>query len=546
MRLPAHGGNLRPPAAPHVGRNHEFSPAMSSTDPSTRPHRLPTLSVSEVLSQQHSQKARISSGSEALDKVLGGRGYVRGQVAEIIGPPGSGKTALALQAAANALNDNEKVVWIDTSHPVHLARLSGLLDPTTPTSQITFLRASSLPHLLALIMYPRDTCIPAGTALLVIDNISTPHAASFPPGMEGVSGTGPAAKARKAASVRRFPVMTELITALSRLAATRNMCVIMLQQMTTRVVQGVGAVLQPAITFKEWENSVPTRLLVYRRDRGRCVSPLKATGRSWEEGEGPEVAVRILDGGIADVEEVEGGRSRELLVRERSDAHVSRPWSPVPVQEEDTPPEPQQQIPIPAPPPPQPQKAFIPDEEYTQTIPEEDIFDLPPSPAVAAADPPPSTFTTTFSRPRETFEIPNEAYQPSQPSQPPQPLQGYRQEYPATYDDYGDAPSPTAPTPSPITPPKQPEVREVREEYPATDDEDEGELETQDGHLYAPEPKPEPEPEPAVAPALPPPTPSPRVIHATTPVTGKRKRGIEAGVIEDSEDDGELSSDDDG
>ena len=55
-------------------------------------HRLQTVSLSQALTQQAAPSARVSTGSPALDAALGGGGLLRGQVAELCGPPGAGKT----------------------------------------------------------------------------------------------------------------------------------------------------------------------------------------------------------------------------------------------------------------------------------------------------------------------------------------------------------------------------------------------------------------------------------------------------------------------
>lgn len=73
----------------------------------SQPDRLPTIAASQALDELESDSAaHISTGLEALDRVLLGSssvgsgdaghhgGIKRGQVTEIWGPPGSGKTAL--------------------------------------------------------------------------------------------------------------------------------------------------------------------------------------------------------------------------------------------------------------------------------------------------------------------------------------------------------------------------------------------------------------------------------------------------------------------
>lgn len=69
--------------------------------------RLPTISASEVLRQIRSTGGRtIPTGLDQLDIKLAGTalssygrgGLVKGQLTEVFGPPGSGKTALAYVA----------------------------------------------------------------------------------------------------------------------------------------------------------------------------------------------------------------------------------------------------------------------------------------------------------------------------------------------------------------------------------------------------------------------------------------------------------------
>ncbi|CAJ0549374.1 Ff.00g029870.m01.CDS01 [Fusarium sp. VM40] len=88
-------------------------------------HRLPTVSASQALDDiGGNAPTHISTGIEGLDHALLGTvpvesqdtalkgGVRRGQVTEIWGPPGTGKTALGLQLAAHALRDGDAVVWI--------------------------------------------------------------------------------------------------------------------------------------------------------------------------------------------------------------------------------------------------------------------------------------------------------------------------------------------------------------------------------------------------------------------------------------------------
>jgi DNA repair protein RadB len=55
----------------------------------------------------------LSTGCDALDSLLGG-GIERGVVTQLYGPPASGKTNVALTAAAEAAVDGSQVLYVDT------------------------------------------------------------------------------------------------------------------------------------------------------------------------------------------------------------------------------------------------------------------------------------------------------------------------------------------------------------------------------------------------------------------------------------------------
>ena len=60
----------------------------------------------------------ISSGSLAIDHILGVGGFPRGRIIEIYGPESSGKTTLALQAIAECQKDGGKAAFIDAEHAI--------------------------------------------------------------------------------------------------------------------------------------------------------------------------------------------------------------------------------------------------------------------------------------------------------------------------------------------------------------------------------------------------------------------------------------------
>jgi len=60
----------------------------------------------------------ISSGSLAIDYILGVGGFPKGRIIEIYGPESSGKTTLALQAIAECQKSGGKAAFIDAEHAI--------------------------------------------------------------------------------------------------------------------------------------------------------------------------------------------------------------------------------------------------------------------------------------------------------------------------------------------------------------------------------------------------------------------------------------------
>lgn len=125
----------------------------------------------------------------------------------------------------------------------------------------------SLPHLLALLTHQSTSFPPTETSLIVVDSISTLFAIAFPKTGESASSQQPAAKKSDAAqwaSGRRWAVMGDFISKISRLAATRNIAILLTSQMTTRVRSETGALLHPAISGTAWDTSISTRIMIFR------------------------------------------------------------------------------------------------------------------------------------------------------------------------------------------------------------------------------------------------------------------------------------------
>ncbi|WP_028399053.1 recombinase RecA [Ectobacillus panaciterrae] len=88
-------------------------------------------SIMKLGEQTDRQISTISSGSLALDVVLGVGGYPRGRIIEIYGPESSGKTTVALHAIAEVQARGGQAAFIDAEHaldPVYAQKLGVNID----------------------------------------------------------------------------------------------------------------------------------------------------------------------------------------------------------------------------------------------------------------------------------------------------------------------------------------------------------------------------------------------------------------------------------
>ncbi len=126
--------------------------------------------------------------------------------------------------------------------------------------------APTLPHLIALLAHSTATFPPKGATLLIVDSISMPFNQAFASSNKYNEdrASGKRSDVAQWAAGRRWAVMTDLITAIAKLAATRNMCVILISQTTTKMRLGNTALLQPALSGTAVDSGVSSRILLYR------------------------------------------------------------------------------------------------------------------------------------------------------------------------------------------------------------------------------------------------------------------------------------------
>ncbi|KAK4160747.1 P-loop containing nucleoside triphosphate hydrolase protein [Cladorrhinum sp. PSN259] len=260
-------------------------------------HRLPTVSAADALEEleEHGgggdgdgdgvkRERYISTGLPGLDAILvGGRaddgagkrgGIEKGTVCEVWGPPGAGKTGLGMQMAADCLRRGEGVVWVDGFQRMSLERLRGVVaagveeeeDIVELDNKFTHFTCPSLPHLIALLCRPTAECVPRGVGLVVVDSLSALVNHAFPrmPQDGGGEVKGKGKKGAPPVAVRRVQVLQYIVSSLQKLAATRDLAVVILTQCATKMQAERGATLVPAINATAWEQGMSTRLVLFR------------------------------------------------------------------------------------------------------------------------------------------------------------------------------------------------------------------------------------------------------------------------------------------
>ncbi|KAL8399883.1 hypothetical protein RB594_000337 [Gaeumannomyces avenae] len=312
---------------------------VSSFDlPST--HRLPTVSAAQAHADLSCDPSRfVSTGLDALDAQLsaapgdggggdddhGGRtpaaaapvggGVRRGIVTEIWGPPGVGKTSLGLHLASNVLREGRAVVWVDAFNKVCPPRLNVAASAdeigdggTRLDDNFVHYTCPTLPHLIALLCRPRVGCIPHNTSLVVVDSLSILVNHAFPRIADSKPITLKNGTKVPSQAAKRQQTLQYVAGALQKLAATRNLAVVVLSQCVTRMQAGISergaASLIPAVNASAWEEGVSTRVVLFRdwsmqngtATAARFAAALKINGKRVED---EDVRLAAFDIGTA-------------------------------------------------------------------------------------------------------------------------------------------------------------------------------------------------------------------------------------------------------
>lgn len=120
--------------------------------------------------------------------------------------------------------------------------------------------APTLAHLLALFMHSPESFPHQSTSLVIIDSLSTLIDNAYPRNVEGKNKN----EQTRWAAGRRFTVINDIVSALTKFAALHDVAMLLTCQTITRIRGASRALLVPAISGIEWENGVSTRLVLFR------------------------------------------------------------------------------------------------------------------------------------------------------------------------------------------------------------------------------------------------------------------------------------------
>ncbi|RDA96228.1 hypothetical protein CP533_1724 [Ophiocordyceps camponoti-saundersi (nom. inval.)] len=300
-------------------------------------HRLPTVAASQALDELDDDP--LPTGLDRLDRALSSRphgGFKRGQVTEIWGPPGAGKTALAIQTAAHAICSGHDVAWVGRLELLAASRRSAAAykvdeeriikvveaveqsklrdeqshsQTTEGRGKFSLLSCLTLPHLMALISRPTPRLIGSQVSLIVISSLSALIDSALPKSHDPVAGSRPAGRGLSA-SAKRSQGLQFVMGALEKLAATRKCAVVMLSQCATRMQSEQGATLVTAVHNSVWDQGVMTRLVLFRDwvwQGGKLCSVFmaglqKVDGQATTEAVGPFFSFSVGAGGVMELD----------------------------------------------------------------------------------------------------------------------------------------------------------------------------------------------------------------------------------------------------
>ena len=185
----------------------------------------------------YSQHPEVNSTKDrSLQEIVGPLHYAS-KVSEIVGPPGSGKTHVALQVCASIVKKEKDVLWIacKTAFPRStFEKIGGANGRIVRTIYIP-----TLVQLIVFLVHQFDSkCQDLELGVVVIDDFASVFNLAF-------SETG-SDKKSLLNSKNQSSVIATVVTALRKIALTKKIPILLVNQMRTHITDQ-GAMLVPAM-----------------------------------------------------------------------------------------------------------------------------------------------------------------------------------------------------------------------------------------------------------------------------------------------------------
>lgn len=204
--------------------------------------------------------------------------------------------------------DSSQIIFVDCSHPVAGPRirdiiLRDLVPEDIPQGDEALegfhhFIAPTLPHLLALLIHPSPSFPPPKASLIVVDAVSSLFNLAFPKVVNNTGNKQSSCKPNDVtqwAASRRWAVMGDFISKLGKLAATKNIAILLTMQTATRVYAESEMCLYPAIAGTAWDNGINARIVLFRD----WLFKSAASSSPGEYEQGARYAAVVKAGGIS-------------------------------------------------------------------------------------------------------------------------------------------------------------------------------------------------------------------------------------------------------
>ena len=205
--------------------------------------------------------------------------------------------------------DSSRIIFVDCSHPVAGPRMRDIILRDLAPENIPHgdeealegfhhFTAPTLPHLLALLIHPSPSFPPPNACLIVVDAVSSLFNLAFPKVANNPGNKQSSSRSNDVtqwAASRRWVVMGDFISKLSKLAATKNIAILLTMQTATRVYAESEMCLCPAIAGTAWDNGINARIVLFRD----WLFKSAASSSPGEYEQGTRYAAVVKAGGIS-------------------------------------------------------------------------------------------------------------------------------------------------------------------------------------------------------------------------------------------------------